>query len=95
MTAPRPLLDRRQWLVSTTAIALGAVLARPVQAAPPADGDASISLGFSLYGMKTLALDAALEACAKIGYDAVELACMPDWPAAPQRLSKADRQHLR
>jgi sugar phosphate isomerase/epimerase len=100
MTAPRSQLDRRQWLLQAGAFTLGAGLAGSrASAAPPgatsSSAAAPIELGFSLYGMKTLTLDAALEACAKIGYDAVELACMPDWPAAPKRLSKADRQHLR
>src|SRR5205823_2780165 len=54
-----------------------------------------ISFGFSLYGMKTLTLDAALEACAKIGYDAVELPVMADWAAEPKRLSKDERRKLR
>ena len=56
---------------------------------------ASITFGFSLYGMRRLSLDDALEACRRIGYDAVELAVMPDWPADPRRLSKDDRRQLR
>jgi len=45
--------------------------------------------------MRSLALDAALTACAKIGYDAVELPVMPDWPADPARLNKEQRRQLR
>lgn len=54
-----------------------------------------ISLGFSLYGMKTLKIADALQACSDIGYDAVELAAMKDWPTAPESLSAADRAGLR
>jgi len=50
---------------------------------------------FSLYGTRTLTLDASLEACAKIGYDAVELALMPGYPAEPKRLGKDERRRLR
>jgi sugar phosphate isomerase/epimerase len=50
---------------------------------------------FSLYGMRTLTLDASLDACAKIGYDAVELALMPNWHAEPKRLGKEERRRLR
>jgi sugar phosphate isomerase/epimerase len=99
MTASRPSFNRRQWLLQTGALALGSQLSlSPSWSAPPTSttsAAAPIELGFTLYGMKTLTLDAALEACAKVGYDAVELACMPGWPAAPETLSKADRQHLR
>ncbi len=54
-----------------------------------------IPFAFSLYGMRTLTLDAALEACAKIGYDAVELALMPGYHAEPKRLAKDERRRLR
>lgn len=54
-----------------------------------------IPFAFSLYGSRTLSLDASLEACAKIGYDAVELALMPNWHAEPKRLAKDDRRRLR
>jgi inosose dehydratase len=45
--------------------------------------------------MKSLPLADALKACAAIGYDGVELALMPGYPAEPTRLSAADRKDLR
>ncbi len=55
----------------------------------------SLSFGFSLYGMRSLSLEDGLSGCAKIGYDAVELAVMPDWPADPKKLTKDDRKRIR
>ena len=96
MLAP---LDRRD-LLRAGAAALGSGLLSPIRTArgeAGGDGESSgqLALGFSLYGMKTLSLDAGLAACAKIGYDAVELAAMPDWPAAPAKLSPDNRRQLR
>ncbi|MCI0699851.1 MAG: sugar phosphate isomerase/epimerase [Planctomycetia bacterium] len=81
------LLTRREWLCSVPAV-LPLVPAR-------ADAPKMISLGFSLYGMKTLALVDAMKACRTIGYDGVELALMPGYPAEPKSLSAADRKELR
>jgi sugar phosphate isomerase/epimerase len=53
-----------------------------------------MSFGFTLYGMRKLPLYEALNACADIGYDSVELVCMPDWPCDPIALSKAARKEL-
>jgi inosose dehydratase len=87
-------ITRRAFLTQAT----GASVACAIGADALAQPDKSPQLmpfAFSLYGMRTLALDAALEACAKIGYDAVELALMPNWHAEPKRLSKDDRRRLR
>lgn len=54
-----------------------------------------LSFGFSLYGMRSLSLHEAIGACARIGYDAVELPVMPDWPAEPKKLTADSRKQLR
>lgn len=80
MTRP----TRRQWLASGAAALLVA-----------ADRPAPIPLGFSLYGMKSVRLADALTTCAAVGYDGVELALMPGYPAEPKQLSAAARKELR
>lgn len=74
-------LSRRDWLVTAAAALL-----------PP---EPPITLGFSLYGMKSLSLADAITGCSKIGYDGVELALMPGYSAEPKRLTSADRKSLR
>ena len=92
-------IDRRGFLQAGAAAAASAWLSPSerclARAGAAEDKNARFTLGFSLYGMKTLALDAALTACQKIGYDAVELAVMPDWPAAPGALSPDRCRELR
>jgi inosose dehydratase len=56
---------------------------------------APLSLGFSLYGMKSLPLSAAFSACARVGYGNVELCLAPGFPAEPARLTKAERKAVR
>jgi len=85
--------NRRSFL-GASILGLSGLAARSLIAAQP-NPKSAITFGFSLYGMRTLKLDAALQQCAAIGYNAVELACMPDWPGDPQRLNKAARTNLR
>jgi inosose dehydratase len=54
-----------------------------------------MTLGFSTYGMKSLTTEAAVEAIADIGYDAVELTVWPDWDCAPDNVSVERRRAIR
>ena len=53
---------------------------------------ASPSLGFSLYGMKSLPLDVALRTCAGIGYSHVELALNAGYPTEPKVFGREARK---
>lgn len=91
-------IDRRRFLEASAAAAATVIVPGTrafVLAEAAGKKEQRLTLGFSLYGMKSLSLDEALAACAKIGYDAVELAVMPDWPAAPGALSVQSRRKLR
>ena len=70
-------MNRRLFLQSAaSAVVLPSVI-RSAEAAAP-------SLGFSLYGMKTIPLDVALKTCAEIGYSHVELALNAGYPTEPK-----------
>jgi inosose dehydratase len=88
-----PFLSRRTFL-GQTAAALGlATLGSPLRAQGKAA--ATFGLGFTLYGMKSLALDEALNACAEIGYDGVELCLLDGYPTTPAQFGAAQRKKLR
>lgn len=93
-------MNRRQF-VSRTSVAMTVAATSswwPACHASAADapaGKTKIPFGFSLYGTKSLPVSQALQACAEIGYDCVELACMKDWPCAPETLTPADRAAIR
>ncbi len=84
------VLSRRRFLTGTVA---GVAVLSQLRAGPTAK--AALPFAFSLYGMRSLGVVAGLEACAKIGYDAVELAVMPGWPADPRTLGKDERRRVR
>jgi inosose dehydratase len=68
---------RRHFLHTALSLATMPSLAR---AAAPG----GVSLGFSLYGMKTLPLSDALKSCAEIGYANVEFALNAGYPTEPK-----------
>lgn len=72
-----------------------ALAAPRIARAGGADAETSLSLGFSLYGMKGLATDKALRAIAKIGFDSAELCLLEGWDAQPSRLDPARRKEIR
>jgi len=93
MTISAQKRSRRNFFREAATIAswtlIGSQLARSA-AAPRTTG-----LGFSLYGMKTIPIGAALKALMEIGYDCTELPVMPDWPADSAKLNADARRDIR
>ena len=97
MTSAEGLLPRRQWL---TAMAWS--IGRVATAATPADGAAApgtappvVTLGMGTYGMPGMPVADAVALVAATGFDTLELAVLPEWPSAPERLGPAERRDLR
>lgn len=53
-----------------------------------------IRLGFSLFGMQSLAVEDALRACAEIGYEDIELALMPGFDTDPDVFREPRRRDV-
>ncbi len=85
------MISRRNFLNATIA---GAIANAARGAVAGADAKRTIGLGFSLYGMKALSLAEAIDACAAIGYDCIELPVMPDWPGDSAKLNAEARREL-
>jgi inosose dehydratase len=77
-------MDRRRFLQSATALALPTLAGGADSPGP--------SLGFSLYGMKTLPLAEALKVCAETGYTHVEFALNPGYLTEPAAFSAEARR---
>ena len=83
-------MNRRQFIQSTAT--LGSF---PLLAATDKLRHHTLTLGFSLYGMKSLKTEEALNQISKIGYDSVELCLNNGWDAAPKNVSAKRRKELR
>ncbi len=82
-----PRIDRR------SVLALGASVCTLPWAGPAlALEKEEPSLGFSLYGMKSLSLDAALKACSEIGFRHVELSLNAGYPTEPSAFTADARK---
>lgn len=87
-------IHRRDFLSQTLAGAI-AIAGVPFAGVSADDSMRRPSIGFSLYGMKTLPVAEALKVCSEVGYECVELAVMADWPCAPEKLSADARRDIR
>lgn len=86
-------LPRRDFLRRSLAASGLAILGHPLFAAEK--GRAGFGIGFTLYGMKALALDDALKTCAEIGYDNVELCLLDGYPTEAKKFGAGDRAKLK
>jgi inosose dehydratase len=86
--------SRRTFLTQVVATATIAAVGR-LAAATTVARESPLSLGFSLYGMKTLPLDRALAECTRIGYRNVELALLAGFPTDPAKLTAEVRRTTR
>ena len=82
-------MNRRQFITTTAAGTASFALD-----AKPTKKTNSLTLGFSLYGMKTLKTGEALLRLSSIGYDSVELCLNDGWDAAPKNLTPKRRKAL-
>lgn len=81
-------LSRRRFLIATAATAVTPAI---LPADLPQAQAAQPTLGFSLYGMKTLPLDIALKSSAEIGYSDIELALNAGYATEPSAFSADSR----
>lgn len=86
-------LTRRRFV--STLVAVGAVGSSKCARAETPRTAKPITLGFSLYGMKSMKTEKALCILAEIGYDAVELCVWPEWDNSPARMSTERRNAVR
>src|SRR5262245_7553112 len=93
MTKRDRRISRREVLLRASLVAGGVFAARVARS--DEQQTRTIGLGFSLYGMRALTVEAALEALAKIGYDGVELPVMKDWPADSAQFDSSARRRFR
>ncbi len=81
-------LARRQFLALCAASGLRA------QLADLTDDKLRLPLGFSLYAMKDFRIGDAVEYCARLGYEAIEITLNEGWPTEPAKFKSGDRAQL-
>ena len=86
--------NRRSFVAISAATIAGTVVP-DVQTALAAPKLTGVTFSFGTYGMKTMKLEAAIRTVAKIGYDGIEIAAVPDWDSAPQKMSTVRRTKTR
>jgi inosose dehydratase len=84
----------RREFIQTTAAALAVACSGRWARGASASNQAA-SLGYTLYGMKTIPVQEALTHCARIGYRNVELPLLPGYPTQPDKLTPALRREIR
>ena len=88
---PSPHVNRRQWC---QAAAIGLAFAgQRALAAEPSRSRCTLSIG--TYSMPGMTVEKAVAAIARIGYDALEIAALPDADAAPARMSPDRRREVK
>ncbi|QDS91102.1 L-ribulose-5-phosphate 3-epimerase UlaE [Rosistilla ulvae] len=93
---PAHRIDRRKLLISSAALAATAASGSTASvAASVADCRGKFSLGFSLYGMRELKTETAIQTLSKIGYDSVELCLLRGFDTDPAQLAAIRRRELR
>src|SRR5688500_2202957 len=90
----RAMHERRHFL-GQAAVAGLALAVSGASGDQPRPDSRPLPLGFSLYGMKSLAGTEALRKCRQIGYECCELPVMADWPADAARLTELARRELK
>lgn len=54
-----------------------------------------MKLSYSTWGMQTTPIDVAIEHCASLGFDGLELTIIPGWPTDAATMSSAERRRVR
>ena len=88
----------RRHFLRHVSLAATAFLSLPVHGALNAATQATRrkrSIGFSLYGMKSLPVIEALDHCKRIGYDNVELCLMKDFPTELGKFTAREQRQVR
>lgn len=76
-------------------VATGVLGGRSARAETLKDSPATMTLGMGNYGLQSLPVGEAIDLIDRLGFDALELSLMPDWPSAPGKLGADTRAVLR